>query len=397
MSLNKPEFIKRMLDVNIDPGQSAFLWGIRQSGKSTYLRHEFPKSLYINLLDTDVFFDLQKTPSKLRKQILALDEATLKYPVIIDEIQKIPALLDEVHLMIESKKAYFILSASSARKLKKEAANLLGGRAWSFYMHPFVYPEIKDNFDLIKALNSGLLPAHYLTNNYDRALDAYVKNYLKEEIQAESLVRNLPSFSRFLDSFVYSNGELTNYANIARDCGIDAKTVKNYYQILVDTIMGYFVYPFSQSESRDTLSSVPKFYLADVGIASYLSQRTIKALKGNEAGKAFEHWIFLEILAYKQIKNKRFEIKFWRHKSNHEVDFIIENKQEPLYAIEVKIGDNIDKQDIKGLIEFQSRYPQAKAIVVCNEQRKRFIDEASSIMAVPYTEFLDELWAGTLF
>ncbi len=386
---------KRLLKIDIEPKQSAFLWGLRKSGKSTYLKKNFPNSIYIDLLKKDVFTKYLKEPSSLREELLAINESELRNPVIIDEIQKIPDLLDEVHWLIENSSAYFILCGSSARKLRRGAANLLGGRAWSFHMPPLCTREIED-FDLLRALNSGLIPSHYLSKNYRRSLNSYVEEYIKEEIQAEALVRNLQSFARFLDIFAYSNGELTNYSNIARDCGVDAKTVKEYYQILVDTLMGYYVHPFVGNESRDAIRATSKFYLADVGLASFLSKKTFLDLKGDEAGHAFEHFILMEMIAYKDLKEKFFDIYFWRVKNNLEVDFIINQAD---FAIEVKISKQVQKKELKSLIEFKKRHPKANAIIVSLDDKKRkvVIDENIEIMIYPYKEFLDLMWEGNLF
>lgn len=386
---------ERLLKVDIEPGQSAFLWGLRKSGKSTYLKKHFPDSIYIDLLKQDVFNKYLKRPELLREELLALDKSELKAPVIIDEIQKAPKLLDEVHWLIENSSAYFILCGSSARKLRRGAANLLGGRAWSFYMPPLCSREVL-NLNLLKALNAGLIPSHYLAKNYRRSLKAYVEEYLKEEIKAEALVRNLQSFARFLDIFAYSNGELTNYSNIARDCGVDAKTVKEYYQILIDTLMGFYIYPFSGADARDTIRATPKFYLADVGLASFLAKKTILDLKGQDAGHAFEHFILQEMMAYKKLKEKLFDISFWRNKNQLEVDFVINRAD---YAIEVKISTQVSKSDLNGLIEFCHRHPKAKPIVVGRDDQKRKINvnDELQIMVYPYQEFLDLMWDEKLF
>lgn len=385
----------RLLTIDIEKGQSAFLWGLRKSGKSTYLKKHFPNSIYIDLLKKDIFTKYLKNPEFLREELLALDKKALDKPVIIDEIQKIPDLLDEVHWLIENSRAYFILCGSSARKLRRGAANLLGGRAWSFYMPPLCSREIK-NLDLLKALNTGLIPSHYLSKNHKRSLRAYVDEYLKEEIQAEALVRNLQAFARFLDLFAYSNGELTNYSNIARDCGVDAKTVKEYYQILVDTLMGYFVFPFSGKESRDTIRQAPKFYLADIGLANHLRKKTIGTLKGEDAGHSFEHFILMEIMAYKKLKEKDFDIFFWRNKNRLEVDFVINQAE---FAIEVKISKQVSKKDLNSIIEFKKRHPQSIAMVISLDDRKRklVIEEDIEIMIYPYKEFLDLMWSEKFF
>lgn len=230
-------YIGRAFELDLPSGQSAFLWGARKIGKSTYLRQKFPEAVRYDLSNSDLYFRLLKEPHQIRQEILELPQASLKHPIIINNIQKIPALLDEIHWLIENTDAHFILCGSSARKLKKGAANLLGGRAWRFTFYPLVFPEIND-FDLLKALNNGLVPSHYLSSNPNRSLSAYVQGYLKEEIIAEGLVQNLPAFARFLDAVGFSHGQITNYTNIASDCAVDAKTIKAYYQILIDTLIG---------------------------------------------------------------------------------------------------------------------------------------------------------------
>ena len=210
--------ISRLLDMKLPRKQSAFLWGARKTGKSTYLKERFPNSVVYDFLKTDLFFEMSKNPSLLREQLLAKSEAELKEPIILDEVQKVPQVLDEVHWLIENKGLRFVLCGSSARKLKKGHANLLGGRAWRYELFPLVSKEIV-KFNLLRALNHGLIPLHYLQNEEDckKSLEAYIQDYLREEVFAEGLTRNIPAFSRFFDAFGYSHGEITNYCNIARD------------------------------------------------------------------------------------------------------------------------------------------------------------------------------------
>ena len=316
MSLN------RILKMDLPPHQSAFLWGARKTGKSTYLLQHFPDSIKYDLLKTDQLARLLAAPHLLREEVIALTPTELMLPIIIDEVQKAPALLNEVHWLIENKNASFILCGSSARKLKRGAANLLGGRAWRFQFYPLVYPEIPD-FDLLRAFKNGLLPANYLSNYPERNLRAYVGDYLTEEIQAESLVRNLPAFARFMELVGYTNGQMLNFANIARDVGVDAKTIKEYYQILVDTLIGYFVEPFHKKVKRDLIQSTPKFYLFDVGVANYLQHRSVNVLKGEEAGASFENYILMELQAYLGLNELDTPINYWRSKSGLEVDFVL--------------------------------------------------------------------------
>lgn len=385
----------RLLKIALPPRQSAFLWGARQTGKSTYLKEHFPHSIIINLLQSDVFLAMSRQPSLLRERVLALDEQALRYPVVLDEVQKVPLLLDEVHWLIENTDAQFILCGSSARKLKRSGANLLGGRAWKYNLYPLVMQEIP-NFDLLKALNTGLLPSHYLSPQPHKSLQAYIENYLTQEIKDEGLVRNLPSFSRFLDSMAFCNGEMINYANIARDCGVNAKTVQNYFDILVDTLLGYYLPPYTRRVSRDILFQTQKFYLFDVGVANYLTNRSINMLKGTEAGKAFEHFIFMELIAYKNMYDKRFDITYWRTKTGYEVDFVLGDAQ---VAIEVKISECVQRTDLKGLIAFCNEHLATKAIVVSQDPEPRKIKANNSvdIEILPWRIFLDRLWSQNYF
>lgn len=382
---------QRLLKLDLPPGQSAFLWGARQTGKSTFLKAIFSDSYYIDLLKSEVFFEYHRHPHLLRERILALPKATLTKPIIIDEVQKVPALLDEIHWLIENTEAYFILCGSSARKLKAGAANLLGGRAWRFEFFPLTSREIS-NFDLLRALKNGLLPRHYQQDNPRRSLRAYLIDYLKEEIQAEGLVRNLPAFSQFLESLGFSQGELTNYNNIAADCGIDAKTVKAYYQILIDTLLGYYVLPFRKKITRDIITSTPKFYLFDVGLAQYMAQEPIQALQGHAAGKAFEHFILMEILAYRGLHELDFTVNYWRTKTGHEVDFVLNQGK---IAIEVKLSSHVKLSDIKGLLAFTQEHHPKHALVVSHDPEPRLLNhEDHAIYILPWQVFLDKLWAG---
>ncbi|OAI47109.1 AAA family ATPase [Gammaproteobacteria bacterium SCGC AG-212-F23] len=385
---------KRLLKMALPKGQSAFLWGARKTGKSTYLHDHFPKAIFYDLLKTDLHFQLAKEPHLLREEILALPADATKHPIIIDEVQKIPELLNEIHWLIENTKFQFILCGSSARKLKRNAANLLGGRAWRYLFYPLVYPEIP-HFNLLHALNNGLVPSHYLANDAKRSLNAYVTDYLKEEIQGESLVRNLPAFARFLDAMALTHGELVNFSNIARDCGIDSKTVKEYYQILEDTLLGYFIYPYTNRAKRDIILAMPKFYLFDVGVANALAKRKIASLKGIEAGKLFEHFILTELIAYRGLHDLDFDIRFWRTKTGLEVDFILGKAE---VAIEIKISERIDKSEIKGLIAFQEEHRPKNTYLVCLTERPRKIttNNQSEILALPWETFLKKLWAGEI-
>jgi len=383
------EKIERILRLDLPEKQSAFLWGPRKTGKTTYLKSKFPDSIVYDFLQTDLFLDFSKRPSLLREQLLAKEAGSLKHPIILDEVQKIPQIMDEVHWLIENKGLQFILCGSSARKLKKGGANLLGGRAWRFEMLPLVTAEL-ENWDLLSVLNRGLIPSHYLDEKYIRSLRAYSQDYLKEEIFAEGIVRNIPSFSRFYDAMAYTHGELVNYSNIARDCGVDSKTVREYYQILVDTLMGKMIEPFKKRQNRQVITKSPKFYLFDVGVAGAIKRRTIPEEKGELFGKAFEHFVLMELIAYNSYSELDFDINFWRTKSGLEVDFILGNGE---IAIEVKGSGRVDSRDLYPLKAFLMEFPSIKAYIICNEKIERIVDH---IRIVPYRKFLTDLWDGKI-
>jgi predicted AAA+ superfamily ATPase len=379
--------ISRLLKIKLPKGQSAFLWGPRKTGKTTYLKENFPNSLRYDLLQTDLFFEFVSRPYLLREQLLAASPKHLRKPVIIDEVQKVPQLLDEIHWLIENKGLRFILCGSSARKLKRGKANLLGGRAWRYEMHPLVSAEVAD-FELLRALNHGMIPLHYMQADYRKSLQAYVRDYLKEEVFDEGLTRNIPAFSRFFDAMGYSHGELTNYANIARDCGIDAKTVKEYYQILVDTLLGMMIEPYKRRQGRDVIIKAGKFYLFDVGVAGAITHRQIPQEKGEQFGKAFEHFILMEILAHRAYREMDYDVNFWRTKSGLEVDFILGQGK---VAIEIKGMNRIDNADLRPLKSFIQEHRPARAFVVCNERSPRMHED---IRILPWRNFLDMLWSG---
>jgi predicted AAA+ superfamily ATPase len=382
--------IKRLLNIELPKGQSAFLWGPRKTGKTTFLKEHFSDSLVFDFLKTDLFIEMAKNPALLRERLLARSENALSKPVILDEVQKVPQVLDEVHWLIENKGLSFILCGSSARKLKRGHANLLGGRAWRYEMFPFVTAELK-NYSLLYILNHGMIPNHYLQKkDYRKSLQAYVQDYLKEEVFAEGLTRNISAFSRFFEALGYSHGELTNYSNIARDCGVDSKTVKEYYQILIDTLLAVRVEPFRKKQNRQVISKAPKYYLFDVGIAGFLTKRKLEEEKGEEFGKAFEHFILMEINAYRSYNLKTFELNFWRTKSGLEVDFVLDRGK---VAIEVKGTQRVDKNNLKGLFAFKEEYSPKKAIVVCNEKEKRIY---KGIEIMPWRDFLYHLWKGKI-
>ena len=377
----------RELKIELPRGQSAFLWGARKTGKSTLLQQQFPESIRFDLLDTRLLLEFTRAPWTLAERIRAFEGVRRELPILIDEVQKVPAILDEVHKLIESERLSFVLCGSSARKLKRGRANLLGGRAWRFTLHPLTWREIPD-FDLLAAVNRGLVPEHYDSAHHRRALAGYVDDYLKEEVFDEGLTRNAPAFSRFFEALAFCHGELLNYSNIARDCGVSSKTVKEYFQILVDTLLGVFVEPFSRRRSRSVISSAPKFYLFDVGVANHIAGRRIEKVGGPEFGRGLEHFVLMELLAYRSYREHDFPVRFWRTRSGLECDFVLGRDGD--VAIEVKGASRVRQAELRGLRAFVQEHRPRLAIVVCNESAVRRTDEG--IWILPWERFLERLW-----
>jgi predicted AAA+ superfamily ATPase len=365
--------------------ESFFLWGPRQTGKSTLLKALYPDSLWFDLLLTDVFERFQRNPSQLREIIMATQPAK---PVVIDEIQKIPVLLDEIHWLIENNKIRFILSGSSPRKIIRSQANLLGGRALRYELFPLVSNEISD-FDLLRALNNGLLPRHYLSENPKKLISAYIGNYLRDEIMAEARIRNVTTFSRFLEVAAFSNGEMVNYSNIASECSISAPTVKEYFQILEDTLTGRFLPSFQKRPKRRVILA-PKFYYFDVGIVNYLLKRGKIELGSEIFGNAFEHFIYQEMVAHSHYSGIQYPMYYWRTTSQIEIDFVLGDHE---VAIEVKSTANANPRHAKGLKKFAEEYKVKKQILVTNDSFPRQMDNT---LVLPWNIFLQKLWAGEI-
>jgi predicted AAA+ superfamily ATPase len=348
-----------------------------------------PKALrYVLLLSTE-YQRLLREPNLIREQCMAagLDADSQRDPIIIDEIQKIPALLDEVHWLIENRGLRFILCGSSARKLKRGHANLLGGRGVSYKLFPLVFPEIP-TFSLTKALNSGLIPRHYDSAGPNRLIQSYVGEYLKEEITAEAAVRNIPSFSRFLEVAAISNGQIINYTNIARECAIASPTVKEYFQILEDTLIGQQLPAFRKRKKRRLITS-PKFYFFDLSPVIHLTRRG-KVVKGSELfGRAFEHYMWMEIVAHSNYSELFYPITYWRTSSGIEVDFVLGNHE---IAIEVKSTELANASHLKGLRRFKEEYPVRRSILVSLDSKPRKTEDQIEIL--PWRTFLEQLWAG---
>lgn len=375
----------RKQDLSAAGKESLFLWGARQTGKSTLLKTLYPDSLWFDLLLSDVFERLQRRPSLLREIILGENPFM---PVVVDEIQRIPALLNEIHWLIVNKNIHFILSGSSPRKIIRSGANLLGGRALRFELFPLVYKEIPD-FNLVKALNHGLLPRHYISDQSEKLLSAYIGNYLQDEIMVEARIRNMVTFSRFLEVAAFSNGETVNYTNIASDSGISVPMVKEYFQILEDTLVGRFL-PAFQKRHKRRLIKAPKFYYFDIGVANYLLKR--KSIEpGSEVfGKAFEHFIYHEIYAHSSYSGKKYPICYWRTTSKIEVDFVLGDHE---VAIEVKAVEQATPRHMKGLKSFAEEYTTKQLILISLDAYPRKVGE---ILVMPWHLFLDKLWSDKI-
>ena len=309
---------KRILSFDDAGDDSLFLWGARQVGKSTLVKTVFPEAIVYDLLKSDEFERLVRRPSLLREE---LDKKGPETIVIVDEIQKVPPLLDEVHWLMENRRIRFILCGSSARKLKRVGTNLLGGRALKYTLHPLVSAEIPD-FDLIRAVNNGMIPRHYMIQNPKKRLQSYIGTYLKEEIQDEAVVRQLSSFNRFLEIAAQTDGEIVNYSNIASDCGVSATTVKEYFNILQQTLIGFMVPSFTKSKKRRAVVA-PKFYYFDIGIVNYLLHRSALEPGSADFGHAFEHLVIQEIQAYLDYHDYEDSLTYWRTDSGYEVDAVL--------------------------------------------------------------------------
>ena len=376
--------VERIQQIDPPADRSAFLWGPRKTGKTTLMRQQFPDAFWIDLLDYDQFLFLSQRPSRLRQAL----EAQTSRTVVIDEIQKIPRLMDEIHWLIENRDYRFILCGSSARKLRREKGGLLGGRAWRFELYPFVTQELQ-GFDLDKALLVGTVPAHYLSSHAEMDLRGYVRDYLKEEIQAEALTRNLPAFSTFLRCAAITNGMLLNYSNAAREAGVSVKTIREYYQILEDTLIGRQLPPWRKSKQRRLIETA-KFFFFDTGLVSSLLERRSLVEGTTEYGRAFEHFILQECWAYRHYSKLEFPIAFWRTASGAEVDLILGDAE---VVIEIKASANIGGRP-KGLHLFRQEQKCRKSFIVSKEPHPRKL--SSDITVLPWQNFCERLWAGDI-
>lgn len=371
--------------------RSFFLFGPRGTGKSTLLKHRFDQKecFWLDLLDSSVEDRFFRNPSELYSIVKALSPE-IKY-IVIDEIQKVPKLLDEVHRLIEETDRIFILTGSSARKLKRGGANLLAGRAFVYYLHSFSCFELKNHFDLQEALHWGTLPRIFNLDGEEEKnefLRSYADTYLKEEIWNEQVVRKLQPFRRFLEVAAQCNGKIINYANIARDVGVDDKTIKEYFSILEDTMIGFFLEPF-HSSFRKRLVGKPKFYFFDPGVVRSLSRRLSASLIPKTAayGEAFEHFILLEFMRLGSYFQPDYRFSFIRTVSDVEIDLVIERPNKPLLCIEIKSAEIIDKMSIRSFIKVTKEIPNCEAIVLSQD---RFMKTFEHVTCYPWKQGIEE-------
>lgn len=373
--------VRRLLDLDLPKGKSAFLWGPRKVGKSHWIREHLPSAVIIDLLETDTYAEYAVRPALLRERFAGHDGI-----VVIDEVQKIPSLLDEVHWLMERTGAQFILTGSSARKLRRGHANLLGGRAWRRVMVPLCSRELSE-VDLPVVLRSGLLPPHVLSPKPEEDLRAYIADYLREEIATEAKEENIPAFAEFLRIAALTSSELLNYTNIGREAGVSPKIVRRYLEILEDTHLGVRLPPWKASRTR-RLIQAEKFYFFDVGVANALSRR--HPIPGSpDFGKAFEHFIFMELRAFQVYRAPDMPLAYWRTAGGSEVDFIVGDKQ---LAVEVKGKAKIHDGDLTGLRALPDDGPVRHRIVVSMESLPRTLSDGIEIL--PWHIFLDRLWNG---
>lgn len=371
------ETISRIFDF---PEDSFFLFGPRGTGKSTLLQSRLPQALYIDLLDPWRFRELQARPETLAELVAGSPAADT---VVLDEIQRVPELLNEVHrLLTRQPLQRFILTGSSARKLRRQGTNLLGGRARLCSLHPFIAGELP-HFELEAALRLGLLPLVRDARNPERTLAAYVTLYLEQEVQAEGLTRNLSAFARFLEAMSFSHGAVLNASAVARECAIERRTVVNYIEVLEDLLLGFRLAVFSRRAQRRTTSH-PKFYYFDTGVFRSLRPRGPLDSAAEIDGAALEGLVAQHLRAWVDYTPAQHDLSFWRTRAGNEVDFVVYGTS-TFCAIEVKNSQKVNRADLSGLKAFRSEYPEAETALLYRGADRKRID---SIWCIPVAEFL---------
>ncbi len=375
------ELIGRFFD---PPNQSYFLFGPRGTGKSTFIRQRYGNSLYVDLLDPEAFRLYSASPERLRERILGSPGLSA---VIIDEIQKVPSLLPLVHSMIEEKRGLtFVLTGSSSRKLKRTGADLLAGRALLCSLHPFMAAELEERFSLERALRDGLLPIVWAAADPRKVLEAYVALYIREEVQTEGIIRNIGTFSRFVEAMSFSHASMLNLSNVARECGVSRKTVEGYVGVLEDLLLAYRVPVFSKRAGR-AVAVHPKFYLFDAGV--YRSIRAAGPLDRSEEmeGQALEGLVGQHLRAWIGYSKSKHELSFWRTRAGAEVDFVVYGP-DVFCAIEIKNSAVLHPGDLRGLKSFKQDYPECKTLLLYRGKERLL---KGDILCMPCEEFLRSL------
>jgi len=376
---NPSVYVERVLDLpSLLQKKSHFLFGPRQTGKTSLIGHSLKGVRSYDLLDTSVYLALSQNPSRISQELDPQDKI-----VVVDEIQRLPVLLNEIHRLIEERSIRFLLTGSSARKLRRGGVNLLGGRARTKYMHPLTYRELGNQFDLLKAIRRGLLPSIYLSDDPRADLQAYTGSYLQQEIVAEGMTRNIPAFSRFLKVAALCNGTVVNFTNVSNDAQVPRTTVYEYFEILKDTLLLHELPAWGKSKKRKPLVS-SKYYFFDVGVVATLQGREFR--QGTpEFGEAFETYLMHELISYTDYISGD-PLSYWRSTSGFEVDFILGDHT----AIEVKAKENLSTQDLKPLRALAEEKNLKRYLCVSLEPRRRNL---GNLTLLPFREFLEALWS----
>ncbi len=384
----KPVF-RRLVRLPERPRESFFLWGPRGTGKSSLLRELYPRAIRVDLSRTDEFVRYAETPSLLREQLEARPDEPL---VVIDEIQKLPQLYGEIRWLMENRGRVFALSGSNSRGVRRAAGGLSGGRVARIELFGLTSAEIGRGFDLSRMLNHGYLPRHYVAPAPGRMLGGYVQGYLKEEVVSGNLTRSLPAFSCFLAAAALCDGQLVNYATIARQCGVSAPTAREYYQILVDALSGRFLPAYTARPKRRVIAA-PKFFFADVGTVNTLAGRGTLEPRSELFGRAFRNWVFHELTAASHYRERFMDLSYWRLASGIEVDFVIGDMR---CAIEARPTPRVTSDHLKGLRQIAVDHPGVRRrVVVSLEPGPRVTEDGIEIL--PWRVFLDRLWSGELW
>jgi len=373
-------WIPRLLDLRgLLSKRSCFLFGPRQTGKTSLIHHTFHGVKVYDLLDSAVFLALSRNPGRLAEELGPQDSI-----VVIDEVQRLPILLNEVHRLIETRGVRFLLTGSSARKLRRGGVNLLGGRARTKYLRPLVWKELGARFDLARALAHGLLPSIYFSDDPAADLQAYTGMYLQQEIIAEGATRNVPAFSRFLTVAAHCNATVVNFTNVANDAQVARTTIYEYFEILKDTLVLYELPPWRKTKKRKPLAS-SKYYFFDVGVVGALQGRAFRP-GTPEFGEAYETYLMHELSSYSHYVSGE-ALGYWRSTSGFEVDFVLGDHT----AIEVKAKENVSAQDLRALRALAEENMVKRYLCVCLEPRQRVVE---GIAVLPFKTFLEALWAG---